>query len=58
MNVSRKRIGLLDSQNLAERKEIDYLEGILREQRHTSQNNNLELDRVRGINDSLTEENN
>ena len=56
VNVTRKRIDILDSQNLAERKEIDYLETVLVEQKHTAHQNNLELERVREINTTFQDE--
>jgi len=50
------QLDVLDQATLGERKEAEYVEGTLQERKHTSQMNFRELERVRGINEALTEE--
>ena len=53
----RQKIDILDQQNLVERKEIEYHDSVLKDKKSESNQNQLELSRLRSIDSKLTEHN-
>jgi hypothetical protein len=49
MEHLRQKINILDIQNLSERKEIEYNDSVLKELKSESNQNHLELERLRSI---------
>ena len=51
----RQKIDILDQQNLVERKEIEYLDSVLKDKKSESSQNHLELSRLRKIDETISE---